>query len=87
MIIHLFEPFLAIMGWDDIAMLFVKAAASAAASKAVASALPQNGMTTPGQSPSEQPMDLSALLSSAQQQQAKQELPKLQLQNRLPRQY
>lgn len=75
---------LGVFGWDDIAMLFVKAAASAAAAKGVDALTPKTGMTTPGQTPQDTGMDLNALVSQAQAHQS--ELPKLQLQNRLPRQ-
>ena len=65
-----------VFGWDDIIFLL----ASTALSKA---STPDTSSTSPGEAPQGQQMDLNALLSTAQQ--PKQEQPKLQLQNRLPR--
>lgn len=61
----IFPSFLAlgVMGWDDLLMMLASAAISAGAKKA--SEPP--GMTIPGQSPADKPMDLNALVSQAQQ--------------------
>lgn len=69
------------------AQYIAPAIASSAVGGAINAAMPKKGMTTPGQAPSMDQMDFNSLLAQPQQAQAQNSLPKLQLQNRLPRGY
>lgn len=62
-----------------------QALATAGASQAVASAVPKTSINPAGAVPDSGDMDLNKLVGGQQQQQSM--LPKLQLQNRLPRPY
>lgn len=72
------------------AMKFIgQAVASAAAAKAVDSAVPKKGIVPVGQAPESNvnSMDLQQLISGQQQHQPQLPQQSLQLQNRLPRPY
>lgn len=62
-----------------------QAVASAAAAKGVDAAIPKKSIVPTQDIPQSQAMDLNALVGQRQGQQS--QLPKIQLQNRLPRPY
>jgi hypothetical protein len=70
---------------DPITTAIMTAAVQALVSAGASAAMPKRGMTQPGQIPQlgEQPVDFNALVGPQQQQPS--QLPKLQLQSRLPR--
>ena len=70
---------------DPITTAVMTAALQSLIGAGVSQAMPKKGMTQPGQIPQlgEQPVDFNALVGPQQQQPS--QLPKLQLQSRLPR--